>query len=235
MLAGITSEGVMPDVRNMLGSVPSKEHMLQSLDDVLHRDPSVSCGVLRRSCVPPSRASSGPNVARRFARRSRHEHFKSRHSSATRWEVGPGDRGGWLQRRHRHAQFLKQFPTCRCTASSRTRERASGSSRRVTEACGSIPTAVGNKDGVTSFYPSKGMPAPLPKAEAERWQHACLTAGTCPGRSTGRRTTCGSIRGACSGRAGQVPIVKLDTWKRVTRDIVGSTSCGPTCREPRKI
>jgi D-inositol-3-phosphate glycosyltransferase len=42
MLAGITSEGVMPDVQNMIGGVPCKDQMLAFLDEVYlnHRDPS---------------------------------------------------------------------------------------------------------------------------------------------------------------------------------------------------
>lgn len=67
MLAPCISEGVMPDVRNMLGSVPSKEHMLQSLDMIYYTD------VWRRVWSERSLARATEprfqwsNVARRFA------------------------------------------------------------------------------------------------------------------------------------------------------------------------
>jgi FkbM family methyltransferase len=76
-------------------------------------------------------------------------------------------------------------------------------------------TAVGAKDGVTSFYPSKGMPAPLPKAEAEalaaRLPHEWDLSGSIhrPKNHLRFHPWC------LFGSAIEVPIIKLDTWKRV--------------------
>lgn len=71
MLVDCVSEGVMPDVRNMLGSVPSKDQMLQRLDEVYqhHREPhslDIDWGAraLARATEPRFQWA---NVAARFA------------------------------------------------------------------------------------------------------------------------------------------------------------------------
>lgn len=116
-------------------------------------------------------------------------------------------------------QFLDAFPDCEMHCfepDARASERflASVSDARVKL----YPTAVGAENGVRQFFPSKGMPGPLPKAEAE----------SIAARLPGGWDLSGSIRRPKNhlrhhpwclfGEPVTVPIVRLDTWA-ATRDI----------------
>jgi len=116
-------------------------------------------------------------------------------------------------------KFLDAFPSCEMHCfepDTRAADRflASVSDARVKL----YPAAVGAENGTRQFYPSMGLPAPLPKEEAER----------VAARLPGGWDLSGSIRRPKNhlrhhpwclfGEPVKVSIVRLDTWS-ATRDI----------------
>lgn len=113
-------------------------------------------------------------------------------------------------------EFLRTFPECQMhcfepDARARDRFLSNVSDRKVRL----YASAVGAKTGQTAFYPSKGMPAPLPKAEAEklaaRLPHEWDLSGSIhrPKNHLHFHPWC------LFGQPIEVPIITLDDWKRV--------------------